>query len=434
MARFPAFRIGERSAPPGGVEFEVVVPVYAWQGLSADGRRLSGSLEAEGARAARARLRRDGVFPTALREDTAAAGGGEGLIDRLFGESRNARLRPAELALVSRQLATLMAAGVPAVEALDAVAEQAERPAERRILQAVREDVVGGSALADALARHPASFPVLYSGMVRAGEAAGALDLVLGRLASWTETQSQLASKLRNALAYPILMLVASLGIVGFLLAFVVPKVTRIFEDQRQALPLPTRLLLGVSNLLLDNLGVVLFLAAATVAGALVALRRPPIRLKLDRMLLRAPVIGPLVTRVAVARFARTLATLLAGGLPLLEALPIAGEVSGNGAMADAVRQAALAVREGRALAPTLRELGLFPPLLVHMVRVGERSGEIEGMLERVSDAYEGEVEGALATLTAVLEPALILVMGGIVLFIVLAILLPIFEINSLVK
>ncbi len=412
-----------------------LMPVYAWQGLSAAGRRVKGSLEAEGPRAARARLKRDGSFPPVVREDrsTTTAAGAGAATGGLFGR-REARLRPPELAGVSRQLATLLAAGVPAVEALDALAEQAERPAVRRVLQAVREDVVGGSALADALARQRGSFPALYSSMVRAGEAAGALDAVLARLASWTETQSQLAVKTRNALAYPVLMLIASLTIVSFLLAFVVPKVTRIFADQQQALPLPTRLLLGLSNFLLDNLGMLLFLLAAALTGAVVALRRPPVRLALDRAFLRAPVVGPLFTRIAVARFARTLSTLLAGGLPLLDALPIAGDVSGNGAMAQAVRAAATAVREGHALAPTLRELGLFPPMLVHMVRVGERAGDLEAMLERVSAAYDGEVEGALATLTAVLEPVLILAMGAVVLFIVLAILLPIFEINALVR
>jgi general secretion pathway protein F len=406
------------------------VPVYAYRGLTPEGRAVRGVVDADSARGARARLRRDGVFPTELREETGtASGAGAGLARRWSG-----RVGTTDLALLSRQLGTLIGAGVPVVEALGAVGEQSDRPAVSRILSHVRDRVTQGSSLADALAEHPSAFPGLYVGMVRAGEAAGALELVLDRLAAYTESQSRLATRVRAALAYPILMSVVSAGIVAFLLAFVVPKVTRIFIEQKQALPLATRILLGISDAVASSWWVLVLLGIAAGFGLNTALRRPAGRLWLDRQLLAFPYVGSVVTRIAAARFARTLGTLLENGIPLLTALDVAGGVTGHPAMAAAVEGARSAVREGQPLAAPLKSSGLFPPLLIHMIAVGERSGELEAMLDKAADGYEQEVESSLATLTAALEPAMILVMGGVMLFIVLAILLPIFEINAMVR
>jgi len=405
------------------------VAVFAYRGLTPDGRAVRGVVDADSARGARARLRRDGVFPTELREERpTASGAGGGLVRRWSG-----RVRTTDLAVLSRQLGTLTGAGVPVVEALGAVGEQSERPAVSRVLSHVRDRVTQGSSLADALAEHPAVFPDLYVGMVRAGEAAGALDLVLDRLATYTESQSRLATRVRAALSYPILMSVVSAGIVTFLLAFVVPKVTKIFTEQKQELPIPTRILLGISNGVAASWWFLLLLLVAAGFALNAALRRPASRLWLDRKLLALPIVGSLVTRIAVARFARTLGTLIENGIPLLAALDVAGGVTGHPAMAAAVEDARTAVREGQPLAAPLRQSGLFPPLLIHMIAVGERSGEVEAMLDKAADSYEQEVESSLATLTATLEPAMILVMGGVMLFIVLAILLPIFQINAMV-
>lgn len=402
--------------------------VFAYRGLTTEGRSVRGVIDADSARGARARLRRDGIFPTDVAEETPTTTTASSLLRRA------ARVRPGDLALVSRQLSTLIAAGMPVVEALGAVSEQTERPGMARVLSHVRDAVTQGSSLADALAEHPAVFPQLYVGMVRAGEAAGALDLVLDRLANHTEAQARLRSKVRAALAYPILMTVLSLGIVTFLLGFVVPRVTRIFAEQKQTLPLLTRILLGIANGVATWWWVIALLVAAGAAALLVTLRRPDGRLWIDRRLLTSRVIGPVATRIAVARFARTLATLIGNGIPLLPALEVAGEVTGNLALTEAVGEARAAIREGQSLAPPLKQSGLFPPLLVHMIAVGERSGELEAMLDKVAVTYEQEIESSLATATAVLEPLLIVVMGSLVLFIVLAILLPIFEINALVK
>jgi len=406
------------------------VPVFAYRGLTAAGRNVQGVVDADSAKGARVRLRRDGIFPTDVTEQQHAESSGTSA----FTRRRGPRMSSAELALVSRQLSTLIGAGVPIVEALAAVGEQSERPVVSQVLSHVRDQVTQGSPLADALADYPAIFPELYIGMVRAGEAAGALDLVLERLATYTEAQTRLTAKMRNALAYPVLMTLVSTGIITFLLGFVVPRVTRIFADQKQTLPFLTRVLLGISNAIASSWWLIVLVLAGLVAWFIAARRRPTWRLWFDHKLLTLPVIGPIVTRIAVARFARTLATLLGNGIPLLAALEVASGVAGNRALAQAIDEARQAIREGQSIAAPLRQSGLVPPLVTHMIAVGERSGELEAMLGKVADSYEQEVESTLGTLTAILEPITIVVMGGIVLFIVLAILLPIFEINALVR
>jgi len=405
------------------------LPVFAYRGLTSAGRNVQGVVDADSAKGARARLRRDGIFPTEVAEQQVEPSSGGGL-----ALHRGPRVTPAELALVSRQMSTLLGAGVPVVEALAAIGEQSDRPVVTQVLSHVRDQVTQGTPLADAFAEYPTVFPELYVGMVRAGEAAGALDLVLERLATYTEAQTRLTAKMRNALAYPILMTVVSTGIVAFLLGFVVPRVTRIFADQKQTLPFLTRLLLGISETVASSWWLIALALAGLIAWLLAARRKPAWRLWFDRKLLTLPVIGPIVTRIAVARFARTLATLLGNGIPLLSALEVASGVAGNSALAQAIDDARSAIREGQSIAAPLKQSGLVPPLVTHMIAVGERSGELEAMLGKVADGYEQEVESTLGTLTAILEPITIVVMGGIVLFIVLAILLPIFEINALVR
>lgn len=405
------------------------MPVFAYRGLTSSGRNVQGVVDADSAKGARVRLRRDGIFPTEVAEQQVEPSSGGGLALR-----RGPRITPAELALVSRQMSTLLGAGVPVVEALAAIGEQSDRPVVTQVLSHVRDQVTQGTPLADAFAEYPTVFPELYIGMVRAGEAAGALDLVLERLATYTEAQTRLNAKVRNALAYPVLMTVVSTGIVGFLLGFVVPRVTRIFADQKQTLPFLTRLLLGISDAVASSWWLIALALAGLIAWLLAARRRPAWRLWFDRKLLTLPVLGPIVTRIAVARFARTLATLLGNGIPLLSALEVASGVAGNSALARAIDDARAAIREGQSIAAPLKQSGLVPPLVTHMIAVGERSGELEAMLGKVADGYEQEVESTLGTLTAILEPITIVVMGGIVLFIVLAILLPIFEINALVR
>ncbi|MCC6848531.1 MAG: type II secretion system inner membrane protein GspF [Deltaproteobacteria bacterium] len=404
------------------------MPLYVYRGLDAGGRAVGGVVDADSPRGARQKLRRTGVFPTDLSEDR-----GTGSTRRVAAR-RSERVPAAELAAVTRQFSTLVAAGLPLVEALGALSEQAERPLLGRTLAQVRQEVTEGSALAEALARHPRLFASLYVNMVRAGEASGALPVVLERLADYTENQARLLAKVRTALTYPAIMLLLSGTILFFLLSYVVPKVTRIFQETHQQLPLPTRFLLGLSDFVAHWWWLVLALAAGAVLGVARWARTPAGRARVDRLLLAAPYFGRLTQKLAVARFARTLSTLLASGIGLLPALDIVKSIVDNTVLAGAIERARDAIREGQSIAPPLRESGLFPPLVVHMVAVGERSGELPAMLAKAADTYDDEVENAVGALTTILEPVIIVFMGGVVLFIVLAILLPIFELNRIVK
>lgn len=405
------------------------MPLYAYRGLDTAGRAVGGVVDADSARGARQKLRKTGVFPTTLDEERAATPRAA----RIFA-ARAERVPAAELAAITRQFSTLVAAGLPLVEALGALSEQAERPALAKILAQVRQEVTEGSTLADALAKHPRIFASLYINMVRAGEVSGALHVVLERLADYTENQARLLGKVRSALTYPAIMMLLSSVILFFLLSYVVPKVTRIFQETHQQLPAPTRLLLGVSDFVAAWWWLILLVVAGATVGALRWARTEAGRERVDRWMLAIPYFGKLTQKLAVARFARTLATLLASGIGLLPALDIVKSIVDNTVLTRAIERARDAIREGQSIAPPLRESGLFPPLVVHMVAVGERSGQLEAMLGKAADAYDDEVENAVVALTTILEPIIIVFMGGVVLFIVLAILLPIFELNRMVK
>ncbi|HWP34901.1 MAG TPA: type II secretion system F family protein, partial [Thermodesulfobacteriota bacterium] len=344
------------------------------------------------------------------------------------------RVATADLALVTRQFATLVGAAVPVVDALSALAEQVEHPGLKRVLTRVRERVNEGASLADALADHPRVFSPLYVNMVRSGEASGALDLVLARLADFTEAQARLTGRLLAATIYPALVLVLGGLILAYLLTFVVPQVTRIFAEEGVALPWPTVALLGATDVL-RRFWWLLLAAGGAAALALSRYRRTARgRERLDRLWLRLPLVGPLVRTAAVARFARTLATLLGAGVTMLSALKIAAAVVNNRVLAAAIEAARERVAEGESLSEPLRRSGVFPPIVTRMIAVGERSGELEAMLQKVAEAYDQQVETRLAALTALLPPVMIILLGGVVFFIVLAILLPIFDMNALVR
>jgi general secretion pathway protein F len=397
------------------------MPVFAWRALAANGKASAGVIDADTTRAAWQALRARGMFPTTLREERPAA-------------HRAVRRPPAaELAAATRQLATLVAAGVPMADALRAVAEQSEHPALVQAFTVARARLREGSPLAEALAATPRVFPSLFCDLVRAGEASGALAAVLVRLAEHTEATAALRARLRAALTYPAVMTAATTVVLAFLLAWVVPQVTQLFAESGAQLPLPTRLLVGTTALVRATWWMVLGagLGAAWVVRARIA--TPAGRARLDALLLRLPVAGRLIHRAALARLSRTLATLLAGGVPLETALGIAAAVVGNRQLGASVTAARDAVRQGQALAPALAARDVFPALLVQLAAVGERGGSLAAMLERAALTYEGEVETAVATITALVEPVLVVVMGAVVLGLVTAILLPLFELNALV-
>jgi general secretion pathway protein F len=302
------------------------------------------------------------------------------------------------------------------------------------MLSQVRERVREGTSLADALGSHPDIFSDLYLGMVRVGEAAGALEPVLDRLADYSERQSEFVGKVRGALTYPVIMISAGMLIMGFLVTYVIPQVATIFEQQHSALPLMTRVLIRVSSILSNDWLVILIALAAAIAGVMFGLSTRAGRRFYDRWILRMPYLGPTVTRIVCARFARTLATLLESGVQLMPALTAVKRVVTNGLLADAVEQSRDSIREGHGMGQTLQRSGLFPPLLIEMIKVGERSGELERMLHRVADNYEREVDASLGQLTTLLGPLMTILMGGVILVMMLSVLQPIFQLNQMMQ
>ncbi len=416
------------------------MPVYAYKGLNDKGRNVGGIIDADTPKTARLKLRRIGVYPTDVieeREQKAKeeAGGAANTVAGLdLGGLFAARITPQDLSLITRQLSTLVGAGLPLVECLGALIEQIDNSRQKRILSQVRQRVVEGGTLADAMQAHPRVFNDLYVNMVRAGEASGALDIVLLRLADYTERSALLRSKVRAALTYPVLMGIASSGILLFLLSYVVPKVTRIFTESKQTLPTMTVVLLAVSNFASNYWWLIVGLAVVAVIAVRVSMRTEAGLLRFDNTVLRIPYFGKVIKKVALARFARTLSTLLVGGIPLLHALDIVKHVVMNSVLKNAIEEGRTSIREGQSVAEPLKRSGHFPPLLVHMIAVGEKSGELEQMLSRAADAYDNEVEASVSALSSIMEPMMIIFMGGVVLFIVMAILLPIFQLNEMVK
>jgi general secretion pathway protein F len=409
------------------------MPVFAYRGLGADGRSVNGVVDADSARTARGKLRSQGVFPTELNEEADAAQ--RQTAKREWLPSLWRRKMPAsDLALLTRQLSALLGAGVQLVDALSALSDQSSRAATKRMLSQVRERVREGSSLADALTNHRDVFSDLYIGMVRAGEQAAALEAVLDRLAEYSERQNEFVTKVRGALTYPIIMMCVGTGIMAFLVAYVVPQVATIFEQQHAALPLATRILITFSGLVTGYWIPLALLVVGIVTGFTAAMATPRGRRLYDTAILRVYYIGPTMIRIICARFARTLATLLASGVQLLPALDAVKGVVTNALLKDAVEESRESIREGHGMAQTLSRSGLFPPLLIEMIRVGERSGELERMLERVADNYEREVSHSLSQMTTVLEPVMTLAMAAVIVFMMLAVLMPIFQLNQLMQ
>ncbi|MGA2411580.1 MAG: type II secretion system inner membrane protein GspF [Candidatus Binataceae bacterium] len=407
------------------------MPVFAYRGLSPAGQAVAGVIDADSPRTARGKLRELGIFPTDLAEEERAlrARSWRELLPSLGGG-----IPATELALMTRQLSSLLGAGVQLTEALGALADQTNRQVAKRMLSQVRERVREGVTLADALAAHPQFFSELYLGMVRAGETAGALEGVLDRLAEYSERQSEFVSKVRGALTYPMIMMGVGFAIMGFLVSYVVPQVATIFQQQHAALPEMTKMLIAFSGFIRGYWLWLLLILAGAIGGIVSGLSTTQGRRLYDSWILRMPFIGKTIIRVICARFARTLATLLSSGVQLLPALTAVKQVVTNGLLADAVEDSRESIRQGHGMGHTLEQSHLFPPLLIQMIKVGERSGELERMLERVADNYEREVENSLRQMTTLIEPLMTLVMAGMILFMMLAVLLPIFQLNQLMQ
>ncbi len=406
--------------------------VYEYRGIQIDsGKPVKGFRDADNAKALRALLRRDGVLLTLATEENERKARTKRDID-LFAFFR--RPSASDVAVMTRQLATLVRAGVPLVDSIQALTEQVEKESLVKVLTAVRENLNEGTSFAKSLEQHNKVFPPLYINMVAAGEASGTLEAVLERLADFMEGQARLKGKVMAALAYPVLMSVIGSVMVGVLMVAVVPKVASIFENLGQALPLNTRILIFVS----DTIGSYWWLLIGLGVLGTVLFRRwkrtPEGRLKWDTFMLKVPIFGRLNLLVAVARFSRTLATLLSSGVQLLKAMEIGKNVLENSRLEGVVGEAIGSIREGESIAEPLKRSHVFPPMVTHMIAVGERTGQLENMLENVSRAYEADVETRVAALTSLLEPLMIVVLGGIVGFIAISILMPLMQMNSLVQ
>ena len=402
------------------------MPAFRYEAADATGKTDKGVIEADSARQARTLLRARGLTPLLVDALGAQA-------TKRSGSTFGKRLSAQENALVTRQLASLLVAGLPLDEALAALADQAERAYVGELLAAIRAEVLGGSSLSVALAQHPKDFPDIYRALVSAGEHSGNLGLVLSRLADYIESRNALTSKIKLAFTYPAIVTVVAFALVIFLLSYVVPQVVSVFANTKQKLPTLTIIMLWLSDFV-RNWG---WLAAIVLVaiGVLIRnlLKQPALRLSWHKWLLTAPLFGKLVRGYNTARFASTLAILTSAGVPILRGLQAAGETLNNVALKTNVEDASTRVREGTSLARALAAQNQFPPVLVHLIRSGEATGNLPAMLERAAQGEAQELERRTLFLTGLLEPALILTMGVVVLLIVLAVLMPIIEINQLV-
>jgi len=400
---------------------------FEYVALDKAGKESKGLLEGDTAKQVRQVLRERNLLPINVAEVAKKES------KRQSSFSMRRGLSPSELALLTRQLATLSAAGLPLEEALLAVGQQNEDPRTQSILLGVRSKVMEGHTLADGLADFPQAFPELYRATVSAGEQSGHLDAVLDRLADFTESRQILQQQVKNALIYPIALVVTAVAIISFMLAYVVPKVVSIFENFGQELPILTRIMIASSDFIRGYWFVLIAGTIAIVWGVRRLLQKEGPRRKYHRMLLRLPIVGTVTQGINTARFTQTLSILAGSSVPILEALRIAAQVVVNIPMREAVEEASLRIREGGMISKSLAASKLFPPMTTHLIASGEASGRLEEMLVRAAQVQEREVDGLISTMLGIMQPLLVIFMAGVVLLIVLAILLPIFEINNLI-
>ena len=402
---------------------------YKYVGVGSDGKTVNGIIESESQKTARMKLKQKGIYATSVAEKTAA----EALEKKeTLSITIGKKIKDTDIAMMTRQFSTLINASVPIVDTLEALSDQVENERLKMILKEVTQKVNEGVSIANGLAPYSNIFSPLYINMIRAGEASGKLGLVLERLAEYTAKQSVLKNKIISSMAYPILMMAVATIIIGILFVVVIPKINVIFEDMGTALPIYTQILIAVSTFTKNY---ILYILGTIVASVVIFRRyiKTPIgKQKWDRAQLKAPLFGKIIRLTAISQFTRTLSTLYGAGVPLLDALGIVSNVINNTVIKNVVIDAKLAVSEGKGLAVTLAASKQFPPIVTHMISVGEKTGELETMLKHISDSYEIEVETRIQTLTSLLEPAMIIMMGGTVAFIVLSILMPIMQMTSM--
>jgi len=411
------------------------MPVFEYRALDRRGRKKTGIIDGESLVFARTKLREKGIYPTTMVEvGSEGSGGGSGSDSSLAGRFFFGRISNGELAMVTRQLATLLSAGFPLISAVSSLVVQTRSKPLKKVLSKIKGSIEEGKSFAESLAMYPSLFSAIYVNMIRAGESSGTLELVLERLADITEKREATKKKIQSALAYPLLMALVGAMVLLFLLAYIVPGIISIFSDMNQTLPGPTLFLIAISSFLKRFwwavllvpvvCGVALYFTAKNERGAYL----------IDKSLFLTPKLGDLLKKISAARFSRILSSLLANGVPMMTALSISRATAGNRVISAIISRVSKQVEQGGELGVSLGAERVFPTLAVEMIKIGEKSGQLERMLEKTADLYEREVEGSVTIMTALLEPLIILVMGAVVGFIVLSVCLPIFEMNQLVK
>jgi general secretion pathway protein F len=406
--------------------------VFEYVALDAKGRQRKGFIDAPGIAAARQKLREENVYPVEINQTEAKK---ETALSNALKINILERVSTGEVAIFTRQLSTLLGSGMPLVPSLSILMKQAQNPLLKKSLAQIREQVNEGKSLTESMSNFPQIFPPFYLNMVNAGEASGTINLVLERLADFSENHQAMISKIKSAMYYPIVMVLIGSAVIFLLMTFVVPKITGIFTDMHQTLPIITIILIAVSNFLKSFWWLILIiLATGIVTFKYMTASTDAGRRMWDNVKLKFPIWGQVNLKIAIARFCRTLATLLQSGVPLLTAMEIVRNIVNNVIIGEAISKARKDVEEGKGLSGPLMQSGLFPPLVTEMIAVGEQSGTLEKMLNRIATAYETEAQANITAMTSLLEPIIILIMGVMVAFIVFSILLPIFEMSQLVR
>jgi len=399
------------------------MPVYIWEGTTFRGEKKKGEIEAQDERAVRIMLKRQRIVPKKIKQKP------KDLFENI--SFLQPKVTTKDIVLFTRQLSTMIDAGLPLIQALEAQANQQENKTFKKMITDIKNEVAAGSTLADALKKYPKYFDNLYVNMVAAGEVGGILDEVFSRLANYMEKSERLKRKVKGALTYPAIVLAISAMVLAVILIFVIPVFQKMFAEFGHALPAPTQMVINISNFIKSYIFVMIGIAVigtflfkkyyATENGKRV----------IDRLVLKAPVFGPMLKKVAVAKFTRTLGTLITSGVPIIEALNIAAGTSGNKIVEEAIHKVRLSIAEGRTIAQPLLESGVFPPMVVHMISVGETTGALDQMLNKIADYYDEEVDTAVDALTSMIEPFMIVFLGGTIGSIIIAMYLPIFKMAS---
>ncbi len=401
------------------------MPVYVWVGTDASGKHAKGEIEAQDERTARLLLSRKKIRLTKLKPKPK---------DLLANVSfLQPKVKTKDIVIFTRQLSTMIDAGLPLVQGLDILGNQQENPTFKKMLLDIKNEVESGSTFADALKKYPKHFDRLYRNMVAAGEIGGILDEVLRRLSDYMEKAQALKAKVKSAMTYPAIVLAISGVVLGIILIFVIPVFAKMFSEFGAALPAPTQIVINISNFIKSYILAILGGAAILVIAFKKFYSTPKGKLIVDRAVLRAPVFGPLIKKVAVAKFTRTLGTLINSGVPIIEALNVAAGTAGNKVVENAIRAVKASISEGRSIAQPLMESGVFPSMVVQMISVGETTGALDAMLNKIADFYDQEVDTAVDGLTSMIEPFMIVFLGGTIGSIIIAMYLPIFKMASVV-